>query len=349
MYALNEIGLIPSVLSDIEHRSDVNPYINSKLPIFVSPMTCILNGENFKTFYNSRVMPILPRGIKNCYDFPGDGWAAYSLEEFKDTFCNKEFYEENWNGKVLIDVANGHMKCIYDYVKEAKSIWGDKLTVMVGNIANPDTYLECCKAGVDYVRVGIGGGNACTTGVQTGIHASMHWLLTKINKLRKVIKYANGLKWYHRIIGNKLKRKAYKYKCDTLTKIIADGGIDTIDKAIKCLALGADYVMMGKLFAQTEEACGETRLGFKDRYLERKYYGMASEQGQKDISGGIHKNAEGIETWIPIKYTLNEYLDKFEAALRSCMSYCGAHNLDDFVGKVKWEPMTECEFKSYYK
>ena len=76
---------------------------------------------------------------------------------------------------------------------------------------------------------------------------------------------------------------------------------------------------------------------------------MASIQGQKDISGGVKKNTEGIETWVPIKYTLEQFAAQFEAALVSCMSYCGASNLDDFIGKVEWIPMTSEEFKSYYK
>lgn len=363
MYSLNEIGLIPAVLSNIEHRSDINPYYPTvckdgivrdtfgRLPIFVSPMSCILNEKNIQTFQDSKVTPIMPRSediLRRLVWSMNGGWSALSLQEFESSFCDekaKDVISDKCHN-ILIDVANGHMSRIYDDVRKAKAIWKNRLTVMVGNMANPETYLECCKAGVDYVRIGIGGGNACTTGVQTGIHASMHWLLTEINKLREVIKYANGLKWYHRILGGKIARKAWKYKCNTLTKVIADGGIDTIDKAIKCLALGADYVMMGKLFAQTEEACGE----ISNRPLPmRQYYGMASEQGQKDISGGVHKNAEGIETWIPIKYTLNEFLDKFEAALRSCMSYCGTHSLDEFIGKVRWEPMTEVEFRSYYK
>ena len=104
--------------------------------------------------------------------------------------------------------------------------------------------------------------------------------------------------------------------------------------------------MMGKLFAQCEEACGERGLVNPNM---RKYYGMASEQGQKDISGGVKKNPEGIETWVPIKYTLEQFTTQFEAALVSCMSYCGASNLNEFIGKVEWIPMTSEEFKSYYK
>lgn len=337
MYSLNEIGLIPSILSLVEHRKDINPFIDGKLPIFVSPMTCIVNKDNIDTF-NKKSFAILPRETTPINERPYnlDVWHSLSLTEFEDIYINNKATDVHWySGKVLIDVANGHMNKIYTLVKSAKDKYPD-LTVMIGNIAHPDTYYECCKAGVDYVRVGIGGGNACTTGVQTGIHASMAWLLTEIQKIKDSMV---------------LNKKIFK------TKIIADGGIDTIDKAIKCLALGADYVMMGKLFAQCDEACGEVRtrlindpLPFgKSSVVERRYYGMASTQGQKDISGGANKNPEGIETWIPIKYTYDEFITKFEAALRSCMSYCNASSLKEFIGQVDYMAMTESEFKSYYK
>lgn len=368
MYALDNIGLIPAVLSDIEHRSDVNPYYPTickegivrdtfgKLPIFVSPMTCIVNDENFNIF-NKRVTAIYPREQLLGVNFENE-WQAYSLEQFAELFVFKgenSAPNNDPNGglahyKALIDVANGHMKKIYDYVKQAKQVWGDQLTVMIGNIANPDAYVECCKSGVDYVRIGIGGGNACTTGVQTGIHASMVWILERLRSIKKQmsdVESSNSKGSYQKELIKKWGANGFR------TKIIADGGIDTIDKAIKCLALGADYVMMGKLFAQTEEACGKTTTidyGPNKGDRLRQYYGMASVAGKKALTGKESiRNIEGIETWIPIKYSLNAFLDKFEDALRSCMSYCGAHNLDEFIGKVQWELMTETEFKSFYK
>lgn len=371
MYSLNEIGLIPTILSNIEHRSGINPYYPSvckegivrdtfgKLPVFVSPMSCILNEKNIQTFLGSKVTPIMPRSediLRRLIWSMNGGWSALSLQEFENSFCDekaKDVISDKCHN-ILIDVANGHMSRIYDDVRKAKAIWKNRLTVMVGNIANPETYLECCKAGVDYVRVGIGGGNACTTGVQTGIHASMVWLLTEIQKIKKEIDYFET-EDKEQLIRRNDKSIWESWQCNGFrTKVIADGGIDTIDKAIKCLALGADYVMMGKLFAQTKEACGTVKYEDIDVSQSkvkqyRQYYGMASEQGQKDISGGVKKNPEGLEIWVPIKYTLNEFLDKFEATLRSCMSYCGAHNLSEFIGKVKWEPMTEAEFRSYYK
>ena len=155
-------------------------------------------------------------------------------------------------------------------------------------------------------------------------------------------------------------------------KIIADGGISTIDRAIKCLALGADYVMMGKMFAQCTEACGISTIKGIDKdpqlakYLtdltlpeterilntgkypkERLYYGMASERGQKDISN-TKKAEEGIEIWVPIEYSLESLLSQFDSALRSAMSYTGCRTLEEFKN-VKWEYMSPSERNAYYK
>lgn len=354
MYSLDEVGLIPAVLSKIEHRGDINPYLeNKKLPIFVSPMSCILNARNIEVFEDSRVIPIMPRSEsmsdRKLWGVSGN-WSAVSLSEFESLFCSETGIFVDTGSKtihhVLIDMANGHMSRIYEDVRKAKSIFGKQLQVMVGNIAKPETYLECCKAGVDYVRVGIGGGSPCTTSVQTGIHASLPWLLTRIKDLKR-----NPYRYSDESSRVSFQQWIENHKKDGYveTKIIADGGVNTIDKAIKCLALGADYVMMGKLFAQTEEACGERIWGVDANKWLRKYYGMASEQGQRDISGGVKKNPEGIETWVTVEYTLDEFLNKFEAALRSSMSYTNSQNLEQFKNSVEYEVMSQAEFKSYYK
>lgn len=334
MYSLSEITLLPSAVpTDIDSRSKVNPFDNNgKLPIFVSPMTCILDNNNFGIFKESKVIPIIPRGVSAC-KFGDNSWVAYSLVDFEKSL------EYDLNGmKILIDIANGHMKKIYDLVKTAKSKW-PQLTVMVGNIAHPSMYATCCNAGVDYVRVGIGGGNGCSTSSQTGVHASLPWLLEGIKEVKKKmtsLHYSGG-------------EESEDYELTSLffTKVIADGGIDTTAKAIKCLALGADYVMMGKTFAQCEEACGKVININGQRHHE--YYGMASTKGQVDISGGCKKNPEGIITTVPIMGDLDSYCNKFESVLRSAMSYTGAHNLEEFKNNTQIAIQSIEEFKSFDK
>ena len=338
LYSLDEVGLIPAIKSEISHRGDVNPFIQSpfggsKLPVFVAPMTCILNANNICEFSQSKFEPILPvidADVELRTQLPNGsnwcGWAAMTLAEFKSIF-NACKADENKKHYILIDVANGHMAELFQVVKDAKQEYGDNLIVMIGNIANPNTYIECCKAEADYVRIGIGGGAGCTTSVQTGIHASIPYLLEGI-RLAKLKLYSEGI---------------VEYK----TKVVADGGINTIAKAIKCLALGADYVMMGKCFAECEEACGKTELVLGGK--KRIYYGQSSKEGQLDRFGKIKSNPEGLAKWIPVTTNLNEFADKFEAALRSAMSYCGARNLSDFIGKVNYEYMTPSEFSAFIK
>ena len=330
-YSLNEICLLPSATpTDITSRKQVNPFDeNGNLPIFVAPMTSVLNESNYKIFADKGVIPILPRNCTETRDI-AEIWHSYSLQEFESIIDSSKDY----NGyHILIDVANGHMRKIYDLVKKAKEKWPN-IVIMIGNIANPAIYYNCCDAGVDYVRVGIGGGSVCSTSVQCGIHASHQYMIENIKKL------------------------SCYYNNPNRTKIIADGGINTLDKAIKALAIGYDYVMMGKCFAECEEACGETKSEYislpsvydqeKREIKYRKYYGMASEQGQIDISGGCTKNPEGVETWIPIITTLNAFVIRFEAALRSTMSYTGATTLEKFHDS-KYDIQSIEEFKSYYK
>lgn len=361
MYSLDEIGLIPAKVSTIKHRADVNPFVQSPfggkvLPIFVAPMTCILDNSNVCTFARHGVEPIMP--VTTDRQFPRHlatgatwfGWTAVTLDEFKHYFCACNAQEGN-TYHILIDVANGHMEELFNAVEDAKQEYGDNLVVMVGNIANPETYIECCKARVDYVRVGIGGGAGCTTSVQTGIHASMPWLLTEITRLKHLMSMYEESDNAHKKLLGKNMGWAFDKIGSFRTKVIADGGINTIAKAIKCLALGADYVMMGKCFAECEESVGKTSHALFDGSIVpcRLYYGQSSEQGQIDRFGKVKSNPEGTIRHVPVTTNLSEFCGKFEAALRSAMSYCGARTLQDFIGKVRYETMSQSEFSAFIK
>lgn len=327
MYSLDEVSIIPSTFTSVKSRKDIITTYTSKLPIFVAPMTCLVDFINFSSFEDSKVIPILPvHNINNKELFKQrltfiqqSKWVALTLNEFEDTFCRNKWNLDKENlFNICIDTANGHLHDIYVATKYAKKNFPN-LAIMVGNIANPKTYDEICKNysdSVQFIRVGIGGGSGCTTSVQTGIHTSLPYLITEINKIKK--SYANK------------------------PLVIADGGVNTIDRAIKCLALGADYVMMGSMFANCKEV---------DNYNEVKneYYGQSSIQGQLDRFGEIRSNPEGLKKIVEINTTLNEVCSKFDAALRSAMSYCNAKTLEEFIGKPKIEYQTLKEFENYMK
>ena len=327
MYSLDEVSIIPSTFTSVKSRKDIITTYTSKLPIFVAPMTCLVDFINFSSFEDSKVIPILPvHNINNKELFKQrltfiqqSKWVALTLNEFEDTFCRNKWNLDKENlFNICIDTANGHLHDIYVATKYAKKSFPN-LAIMVGNIANPKTYDEICKNysdSVQFISVGIGGGSGCTTSVQTGVHTSLPYLITEINKIKK--SYANK------------------------PLVIADGGVNTIDRAIKCLALGADYVMMGSMFANCKEV---------DNYNEVKneYYGQSSIQGQLDRFGEIRSNPEGLKKIVEINTTLNEVCSKFDAALRSAMSYCNAKTLEEFIGKPKIEYQTLKEFENYMK
>lgn len=327
MYSLDEVSIIPSTFTSVKSRKDIITTYTSKLPIFVAPMTCLVDLINFSSFEDSKVIPILPvYDINNKELFKQrltfiqqSKWAALTLNEFEDTFCRNKWNLDKENlFNICIDTANGHLHDIYVATKYAKKSFPN-LAIMVGNIANPKTYDEICKNysdSVQFIRVGIGGGSGCTTSVQTGVHTSLPYLITEINKIKK--SYANK------------------------PLVIADGGVNTIDRAIKCLALGADYVMMGSMFANCKEVGNYNE-------VKNEYYGQSSIRGQLDRFGEIRSNPEGLEKIVEINTTLNEVCSKFDAALRSAMSYCNAKTLEEFIGKPKIEYQTLKEFENYMK
>lgn len=172
-YGYNDVMIQPCVVSDIEHRSECNPFIGKvsypteecdMLPIFAAPMSTVVDLDNYDTFYKNHIYAIIPRNIpweeRKAFIEHGD-WVAVSLKEFEDYICtitNFEKLHPSYNLKILIDVANGHMSKIFKLCKKAKEIHGEHITLMAGNIANPLTYEECWKAGVDYIRCSIGTG-----------------------------------------------------------------------------------------------------------------------------------------------------------------------------------------------
>ena len=332
MRSLNELTLIPAPISYIKSRSQCNPFIKlstnkHKLPIFIAPMTCLIDDTNYKKVNEeSFFIPILPVSKKyndsaKLFSNKEYQWQALSLQSINKLKDNINI-EECPN--ILIDCANGNMKKIFDIVTELKEKYKDKITIMTGNIANPETYEKCILAGVDYVRVGIGGGGGCLTSVNTGIHCSLPWIIKECLEVRK------------------------KYKNRKHTKIVADGGINSIDKIIKCLALGADYVMIGEMFAKTNESCGIIDSCCEGTY--KSYYGQASQQGQIDRFGTIKSYPEGIKRWIKMEdCSMNQLEEAIIASIQSAMSYCNCSSLKEFINNRYVRIQSIDEYRAYYK
>lgn len=208
---------------------------------------------------------------------------------------------------VVIDTAHGHTKGVVDVLKNVKSNFPD-IDVVVGNIATGAAAKALANAGADAVKVGIGPGSICTTRVIAGVG---------VPQLTAVMNVAEGL------VG-------------TGVPIIADGGIRYTGDLVKAIAAGADSIMMGSLFAGTEESPGETII-FEGRKF-KSYRGMGSieamEKGSKDryfqdLENDIKKLVpEGISGRVPFKGKLQEVMHQLTGGLRAGMGYCGSATVE---------------------
>ena len=343
MSSLDNYEIIPAPKSNIRHRSECVPYYDAfysdeqggwclggaHLPIFVAPMAPVIDDKNYLKFDSVGLNVIIPRTVplhRRLEILKKMIWVAMGLDEFK-AFCaeNDKLTQEVY---ICVDVANGHMCDVIDTCAEAKKKFGENLVLMTGNVANADTYFEYAKAGIDYIRCGIGGGSVCSTAYLSGIHNSADKLLGMLT----LVKY-------------EVERHKDEYK--SVPKIVMDGGINSIRQIIIALAMGADYVMCGQIFACTEEACGKEVVIEGIRY--REYYGMSTLRAQREMGNKKLKHSEGVEKVVPIKYYLKDWVDEFDATISSTMSYCNKRLLTDFIGKVRVEKASDGEYEAYEK
>ncbi len=208
---------------------------------------------------------------------------------------------------VSLDSAHGHSKGVIEALKTLKKNFKN-LPVIAGNIATAQGALALANAGADAVKVGIGPGSICTTRIVAGAGVPQ---LTAIMEATKALKGKN-------------------------IPVIADGGIRYTGDMVKALAAGANCVMMGSIFAGTEESPGETII-----YEGRKFKGyrgmgsigaMGQGSGDRYFQEGTDSKKfvpEGIEGRVAYKGNLNEIIYQFVGGLKAGMGYCGAKTIKD--------------------
>lgn len=338
LYALRDISIIPAVSTSIKSRKECNPFRKSIegadgwYPLIASPMDSVMDDTNWKHYWDNKISCVIPRsipksvkerfsGFKEGDEAAYENWFAERRSLCCNVFCAFSLKEAKWllensfdgsdadfyfseGGKihVLIDIANGSMQEEIDLGKELKKKFGDGIVLMGGNIGNPQTYLLYDQAGFDFLRVGIGSGQGCLTSTSTAIHYPYASLISEISEMKE----------------------RYHSHC----KIIADGGMQWYSDIIKSLALGADYVMCGKIFAhaaKTPEEVGQTLT----------YRGMSTKAAQAGMGNtGSLKTAEGKSIEVVKEYTLSGWTENFDSYLRSAMSYCDARSLREFREKA---------------
>ncbi len=222
---------------------------------------------------------------------------------------------------LVVDTAHGHSRNVLNRVKKIKAEY-PHVQVIGGNIATGEAAIALAEAGADAVKVGIGPGSICTTRIVTGVG------VPQITAIDNVV---SALKEYD-------------------IPVIADGGIRFSGDIAKAIVAGADAVMMGSMFAGTEEAPGEVELYQGRTY--KSYRGMGSlgamsrTQGSsdryfQDASKGSEKLVpEGIEGRVPYKGPLGGIIHQLMGGVRSAMGYTGSRTIEDMRTKPKFAKVT---------
>ncbi|MDQ3132328.1 MAG: IMP dehydrogenase, partial [Acidobacteriota bacterium] len=220
---------------------------------------------------------------------------------------------------IVIDTAHGHSSRVIEAVKKVKSKYPEA-ELIAGNVATAEATKELIKAGVNAVKVGIGPGSICTTRVVTG---------AGVPQITAIVECVNAAK-------------------GSGVPIIADGGVKFSGDVAKAIAAGADSVMIGSLFAGTEEAPGEVIL-FQGRNF-KTYRGMGSIGAMKKGSSDRYSQEgtvsdskfvpEGIEGRVAYKGTMADMVTQLVGGLKSGMGYTGCKNIEELQNKAKFVRIT---------
>ncbi len=216
---------------------------------------------------------------------------------------------------IALDSAHGHSKGVISALKEVKKNF-KYINVIAGNVGTAAGAKALADAGADAVKVGIGPGSICTTRIVAG---------AGVPQLSAIMEASSALKQKNLPAGRQG------------VSLIADGGIRYTGDMVKALAAGADTIMMGSIFAGTEESPGETIIYEGRKFKEYRGMGSMGAMGAgssdryfQDVEDEVKKFVpEGIEGRVAYKGTLQEIVYQFTGGLRAGMGYCGAKNISD--------------------
>jgi len=310
--------LIKPKRSTLESRKFVQlertyEFLNSKqtwsgIPIVAANMDTIGTFEMHKalskhtmiTALHKHLTPVNYKENKDSYDFnfgfPSIGAKEDDLDYFFKVLSvvPAQF--------VCIDVANGYNEKFADFVKRVRGRF-PYITIIAGNVVTGEMTQQLILSGADVVKVGIGPGSMCTTRMTTGVG------YPQLSAIIECADAAHGMKAH----------------------IMADGGCRTPGDVAKAFGAGADFVMLGGMFAGHKECGGKTDVGPNGQIM-RQFYGMSSEIANDKYSGGLdnYRAAEGTDIWIYDKGSVSKTVQQILGGLRSACTYVGAPNLKSF-------------------
>jgi IMP dehydrogenase len=271
----------------------------------------VVNGEHelvgmitVKDFQKANEFP------RACKDDGGRLRVGAAVGTTPDTLDRVAALTEAGVDLVVVDTAHGHSRGVLDTVKRIKAKWADS-QVIAGNIATAEAARALVDAGADAVKVGIGPGSICTTRIVAGVG---------VPQISAVASVAQALR-------------------DADVPVISDGGIRFSGDIAKAIAAGAHAVMIGGLFAGTEESPGEVELYQGASYKSYRGMGSLGAMGERHGSADRYSQdaateleklvPEGVEGRVPYKGSVVTILRQLSGGLRAAMGYTGSRNITD--------------------
>lgn len=351
---LCDITLIPSPINNGWRGCENLNYLTSdlltrsiqdSLPIFTSPMNSVVDDKNWRIWENERINSVIPRtiNIETRLKLSQIVFVAMSFDEVKYHFLDQDKRYIQQQFKICLDVGNGHDSWVFELASKLRSIYGKQIILMGGNIENPEAYVNYSKAGFDFVRLGMTSGSLVMR-EKFGFNYPTASLILDTCQVREQSK----------TIGIRP------------INIIADGGISSFTDLIKCLALGADYVMLGREFVKMLEAAGTvydkkrtpeglekideilksndlTEKELKDLNLVRLYSGNTTLDVQQ-IRGGYSnineipspKIIDSKSVWVPVTRRLETWLDDLKEHIRYTFMMSNSRSWKEFKTNIKY-------------
>lgn len=303
-YTYDDIGLVPRIPATVDSRSQIDTsieFLDLKLdiPLIVAPMSTVVGWEFAIAARNAGIIVCIPRkNAYNVYKFtvehtnnPSIAIPSIGIQDVYDDTIAK--FIDLGTEHILLDVANGfHTNVLKACIHLEQRF--PYLNILTGNVASEEGYEYLEK--VSAIRVGIGPGAACTTSIKTGVG------LGQATAVRRVATRSLQLLYYR--------------DCDEVPYIIADGGIKKPGDMCKAIALGADLVMAGAIFAGCQEASNPGT-----------YAGEASAYNRSTTD-----YIEGAEFKVNLSNkSVEDIVNDYKQGLQSSMAYMGANNLQEFT------------------
>ena len=316
--------------SETDISLDLTKKIKLKIPFLSSAMDTVTESKMAIAMARSGGLGIIHRNL----NIKAQSEEVAKVKKFKlvvgaaigtsgEDLTRAKSLIDNGVDLIVIDTAHGHSEKVLGILNKVKNKFS-KIPVCVGNIATGEAAKKLYNTGADIIKVGIGPGSICTTRMVAGIG---------VPQITAIIEVSKSLK------GKK-------------TKIISDGGIKFSGDIAKALAAGADAIMMGSIFAGTEESPGK-KFKIKDKFY-KQYRGMGSigamsagssnryfQENFKDKSKFV---PEGVEGRVEYKGNVSKIIYQLKGGLKSSMGYIGAKKLSDIKKNGKFIKITKAGF-----